>query len=376
MTRKTRKRIILIGVGTLVLVALAYGFWPEPVAVTLAPVERGPLQVIVEEEGETQVAHNYVISSPVAAFAQRIELEAGDRVERGEPVVQLEPPRPAILDPRTRDEAQARVEAAKAALAEAEEERQRIERLFEGGSATQQTLTQARSAAEQARANLGAARAAARAAPGPGTNGHAKLATAQVLRAPVSGRVLAVHHKSEGQVNPGAPLVELGDVDNLEVRVEVLSQDAVRIGPGTRVLLEQWGGDSTLQAVVDRVEPQGFTKVSSLGVEEKRVTVVADLTSPPQVWHGLGAGYRVLARFIVWEGEDVLQVPTSALFRTGDSWAIFVVEDGKAVQKAVEVGHQTGLAAQVVSGLQPGEQVIVHPDNDLEPGMSVKSREE
>lgn len=398
MTRKTRKRLILIGIGLAVLAALVYGFLPQPVPVDLATVQRGPLQVIVEEEGETQVADTYVISSPVAAFARRIELEPGDRVERGQPVVRLEPPRAAILDPRTQAQARVRVDAAQAALAQAgqnaqaaaaaaqqaQEERQRAERLFAGGSATQQTLTQARSAADQTQANLDAAQAAvaaaraeltsARAALQQETAGPANLTVTELLLAPVGGRVLTVHRKSEGQVNPGEPLVELGDVDSLEVRVDVLSQDAVRIPPGTRVLLEHWGGKAVLDAVVSRLEPRGFTKVSSLGVEEKRVTVVANLTSPPALWEGLGAGYRVLARFIVWEDENVLLVPTGALFRTDDGWAVFTVEAGTAVRRPVEVGHQTGLAAEIVAGLDAGAAVIVHPANALTEGARVEPR--
>lgn len=370
MTRTTRKRLIFIVVGLVVVAALVYGFLPEPVVVDLATVERGPLQVIVEEEGETQLTETYVVSSPVAAYAHRIELEEGDRVERGEPIVRLEPPRAPLLDPRTRAEAQARAEAAEAAVRQAEEERERVERLFEEGSATQQALTQAQSAAARARAELRAAQAALQRAPAGPVDGT------DVLRAPVTGRVVAVHRTSAGPVAPGAPLVELGDVDTLEVHVDVLSQDAVRITRGTRVLFEQWGGDRVLEGVVDRVEPRGFTEVSSLGVEEKRVTVVAQLTSPPAAREGLGAGYRVLARFVVWEGEEVLHVPTSALFRTDDGWAVFVVDGGVAVRRAVEIGHQAGLTAEVLSGLEAGEEVIAHPENDLTEGTRVEPREE
>lgn len=394
MNRKTRKRLILGGVGLAVLLLIVYGFWPKAVPVDIATVQHGPLQEIIEEEGETQVAHAYVITSPVAAFAQRIDLQPGDSVAQGEPVVRLEPPRAVLLDSRTQAQAQARVEAAEATLAQTEqrvqaaaaaqqqveEERQRMERLFEGGSATQQSLTQARSAANQAQANLNAAQAAVVAAQAERTNARAALqqggsnrAVSSVLRAPVGGRVLAVHRQSEGQVNPGEPLLEIGDVAILEVHVNVLSQDAVRIRPGTPVLLEQWGGEETLHAAVKRVEPQGFTEISSLGVEEKRVSVVADLTAPPAT---LGAGYRVLARFVVWEGNNVLLVPTNALFRTNDGWAVFVIEGGKATQRAVGIGHQTGLVAEVTDGLEANEQVIVHPANDLTEGTRVTARTE
>jgi HlyD family secretion protein len=396
MTRPNRKQIVLGAVGVLVLAALAYGFLPEPVPVQTATVGRGPLQVVVEEEGETRVRDTYVVTSPVAAFLRRIELEVGDPVAAGQPVARLEPPRSAILDPRSRTEAASRVQAAQAAVAQAQEQvraaeaaarraaadRARYRRLAEAGAAPRQQAelaaaeaVQAAASLESARAGVAAARAeltAARAAAS-GTAGNAHLPVQDVLRAPAAGRVLAVHRRSEGLVNPGEPLLEIGDPDRLEVRVDVLSQDAVRIRPGTPVLLDQWGGDTPLRAAVRRVEPQGFTEVSSLGVEEQRTTVVAGLESPPSAWASvLGSGYRVLARFIVWQGRDVLQVPTSALFRSGDGWAVFVVEGGRAVRRSVEVGRQAGLAAQVVSGLRDGETVIVHPGNEIEEGARVR----
>lgn len=400
MTRPTRKRILLIVLAALVVAVVVIGFLPESQPVQTATVRRGPLQVIVEEEGETQVENRYIIASPVPAFVRRIEWEVGDPVEQGQALVRLEPPRPTLLDPRARDEAAARVDAARAALRQAEEqvqaaeatarravtERERFERLRKVGSATQQTLDQAIAEAGQATANLDAARAGVTAARADLAGAQAALRAAtgtkplpvqEVLTAPSAGRVLAVHRVSEGQVNAAEPLLEIGDTQGLEVRIDVLSQDAVRIRPGTRVLLDQWGGETPLDAVVRRIQPQGFTKVSSLGVEEQRVNVVAGITAPPQAWAArLGAGYRVLARFIVWEDPNVLQVPSSALFRAGDGWAVFVVENGKALRKKVTIGQQAGLAAQVLSGLAEGDQVIVHPANEIEEGIRVEPRAE
>lgn len=396
MPRLTRKRIIMIVIGLLVLIAVIYGFLPSPVMVETAEVERGPLQVIVEEEGETQVVDRYVVSSPVAAYARRIDLEVGDVVQQGQPLVRLEPPRSPILDPRSRAEAEARVAAARAGVAQAEEqvrsaeavarraadERARAERLAEDESITPQALERAVTEAAQAEANVAAARAAATSAQAELTAaqaalqqvapGNANLGVQSLLRAPAAGRVLAVHRTSEGHVNAGEPLVEVGDTERLEVHVDVLSQDAVRIASGTRVEIDQWGGGQVLEGMVHRVEPQGFTQVSSLGVEERRVTVVAGLTSPVGQWESLGSNYRVLARFVVWEGEDVLQVPTSALFRTDDGWGVFVVEGDVARRRDVTVGRQAGLRAQVLSGLEEGDLVIVHPANDIEDGISVR----
>lgn len=378
----TRKRALLIGAGVLVLAAMVYAFLPDPVPVQTAAASTGPLQVIVEEEGETQVENHYIVTSPVAAYARRIELEEGDPIEAGQALVRLEPPRAAIMDPRTRSEAASRVAAARAAVSEAEvvaaqatSELERVERLHEAGAATRQTLEQtmaqaarAVAARDAARAELSAAQAAQRSAAG-----EPALPVEDVLRAPAAGRVLTIHRRSAGHVSPGEPLMEVGDTDRLEVAADVLSQDAVRIRPGATVLLDQWGGggEPPLEAVVTRVEPQGFTQVSALGVEERRVRVLADITSPPAAYQGLGPGYRVLARFIIWEAPNALRVPTAALFRHDDGWAVFVVEGSRARLRPVTVGREAGLAAQIMDGLQEGEIVIVHPGNELEDGVRV-----
>ena len=396
----SRRRVVLISAAVVVAALIVYGFLPDPRPVQTATVGRAPLQVIVEEEGRTQVAERYVVSSPVPAFVRRMALEVGDLVEAGQPLVHLEAPRATIPDPRTREEMEARVQSARAVLSRTEEEaraaevaseradaeRARVERLREVGAATQQALEQAVADSRQARANLDAARAGVTAARAELNAAQAALRATvsagerplqDVLRAPAAGRVLALHVKSEGPVGAGAPLVEIGDTQVMEVMVVVLSQDAVRIHEGTRVLLDQWGGDTTLEAVVRRVEPQGFTEVSSLGVEEQRVTVVARLTSPPDAWAAtLGSGYRVLARFVVWEGEDVLQVPAGALFRFDGGWAVFAVERGRAVLKEVTVGQQAGLVTQVLGGLEEGEEVIVHPGNQIADGVRVEARPE
>lgn len=394
MTRKIRRRLIVGALGVLVLVALVLGFLPEAAPVETATVRRAPLQVLVEEEGETHLDDRYVIAAPVGAFLRRVALSVGDSVAEGQAVAYLDPPTASDLDPRSRAEAEARLRSAEAALTRAGEqvraaeagaeaavrERERVERLYEAESATRQGLERAVADAEQAvadreaaraavaaaQADLTAARAAVREGPGGGS-----LAPG-VLRAPVGGRVLAVHQVSAGPVSAGQPLVEVGDLDALEVRVDVLSEDAVRLGPGTRVLLDQWGGDRLLEATVRRVEPQGFTEVSSLGVEEKRVTVVAGMDSPRAERAGLGVGYRVLARFVVWESDDALQVPSAALFRQGDGWAVFVIEGGRAVRRRVTVGHEGGLATEVLDGLAEGERVVVHPDNALDDGSRVE----
>ncbi len=368
MFKLKRKHVFLGIVTVLVLAALVWSFLPKPIPVQTAVVRRGPLQVIVEEEARTEVVDRYTISSPVIAWVRRIDLVAGDSVVAGQPLAYLEPPRTPVLDPSGRTGAEARVRAAEAAAAHTRTERERIERLVAADAATRQALERAVSEAERADAELEAARAALRRVSGGGA-----LRVEEILRSPAAGRVLSVPSRSARQVNPGEPLMVVGSTQSLEVHADVLSQDAVRIRPGTRALLEQWGGENPLEAVVTRVEPQGFTSVSSLGVEEQRVRVVAAIESPPERWNGgLGAGYQVLARFIVWEGEDVLQVPSAALFRVGQEWAAFVVESGRAVLRTVRIGQQAGLDTQVLEGLEEGEQVIVHPGNAIEDGVEVR----
>lgn len=380
MNKPTRKQVILIIAGLLIVVAIVYGFLPGAVTVETATVQSDSLQVTTEEEGKTQVKEHYTVSSPVAAYLHRIDLDPGDVIEEGDPLVQLEPPR---LDPRTRAEAAARVEAAEASLEQAEtqaeqavNERDRVARLADRGSATQQRLEEAEAEADRAvaarnaaRADLGTARASADMA----TDESGSPAVEYPLLAPASGQVLTVHRRSEGHINAGEPLVEIGNTDKLEVRVDVLSQDAVRISSGMRVVIDQWGGEESLEASVTRVEGQGKEEVSALGVEEQRVQVVAELESPPETWTDLGTGYRVLAEFIIWEEDNVLQIPTSALFRTEEGWAVFVVEEGQAKRKTVEVGRQTGLAAQILEGLSEGDVLIVHPGSEIEDGVEVEA---
>jgi len=385
MRRPTRKQLIIAGIGALILAAIVFAFMPQAVPVETAVVTRGALQVVVEEEGETRLKQLYVVTSPVAAYARRIAVEVGDLVRAGQPLVQLEAPRSAILDPRMRDEAVARLAGTRSGLAQAQilaaqatSERQRVERLVQVGAQPERALELAKADEERALAARDAARAEVTAAQAAldRVSRSGSLAVQDVIRAPAAGRVLAVHLQSGGAIAPGVPLLEIGNTEQLEIAVDVLSRDALRIRPGTRVLLDQWtetaAGDGEravmLETAVTRIEPRAFTRVSALGVEERRVTVVAALADPPAE---LGPGYRVRARFVVWEGANVLRVPTSALFRADEGWAAFVVENGRAVRRDVTVGHQAGLLTEVVAGLEEGDVVIVHPGNRLQDGTDV-----
>ncbi len=394
---KLRRWIIVIIITAGVTLAIIYGFMPKPVPVDLVKVSRGPLKVTVEEEGKTRVKDRFVLSAPVAGFMRRIKLDVGDSVQKGETLAEIEPLKSNLLDPRSRATAEASVSSAEAAL-KVEEERvrsaeadaeysrrnlERIKKLFEGGYVAKDALEQAETGAKRAAANLLSAQAAVKVArseldrartvlrhsAAEETKIQGKIVT---IQAPVNGSILKIYRESEGVVQSGEPLIDIGDPKNLEVKVEVLSADAVRIRPGTSVLFERWGGNSALLGKVRMVEPAGFTKISSLGVEEQRVLVIADLTSSDQNEQSLGDGYRLEASFIIWEGKDVLQVPASALFRKQEGWAVFVVKNNKTVLREVKVGHRTGLAAEILSGLTEGEEVISHPDNSIEEGTRIR----
>jgi HlyD family secretion protein len=300
-------------------------------------------------------------------------------VKRGQVVAEIEPLRAEGLDPRARSAAQARVSAAASALRVAEERvreaaaadeyasarLERTRRLTDAGLTTKDALEQAESEAHRASAVTRSAEAATDAE---------RHAGRVMVQSPATGRVLAVRHESEGVVPAGTPLLEIGDPDRLEVEVDVLSADAVRIHPGTAVRFERWGGDVPLEGKVRVVEPVGFTKVSALGVEEQRVLVLVDITSPRDVWKGIGDRYRLEASFILWEEKEVLQVPAGALFRTGDRFAVYVVEKGRAKARTVEIGRRNGLAAQLLSGLAEGETVILHPGDTVAEGKKVRPR--
>ena len=399
MKAEMRRRVLVITVAVVVGLGLVYGFLPKPVPVDVVTAKRGPLRVTVEEEGRTRVKDRFVVSAPVAGYLKRIDLAAGDVVRKGQQVAMLEPLRSTVLDPRSRAEAGSAIAAAQAALDAAKEnaraasadadyarEREgRMKKLAAGGYIAQDELDQAMAGSKKAEANRLSAEAAVIAARADLERAQSALrfsaaeqsATGEkavMVRAPVGGRVLKLHRESEGVVNAGEPLLDLGDPRNLEVKTEVLSADAVKLRKGTPVLFERWGGDKPLAGSVRVVEPAGFTKISSLGVEEQRVLVIADLTSTAEGWQGLGDGYRLDTNFIIWEGADVLQVPASALFRKGEGWALFAVENSRARSKEVEVGHRNGLSAEILKGIPEGAVVIAHPDDSVKEGSRVRLR--
>ncbi len=393
-----QRSLTVAAVAGIVAAALVWGFWPRPVLIDAVAVTRAPLRVSIEEEGRTRVKDRFVVSAPVAGYARRITLDVGDAIARGQVLCELEPLRPDVLDPRTRAEALARVAATEAALTVtkekevaaradadyAERELDRVRLLYEADNASLDDLDEAQAGARRTAANLRSARfqvevarfelEVARAALRFSAARDQPVDERVAISAPVDGRVLKVYRESEGVVRAGEALVEIGDPAALEVEVELLSADAVRVAPETPVRLERWGGDTVLEGQVRTVEPVGFTKISALGVEEQRVLVIADINSPPEQWQRLGDGYRLEASFVLWQDDDVLQIPTSALFRVDSGWAVFAVSDGRAAQRSIEIGRRGSLRAQVLAGLSEGERVIVHPDDTIEDGVRVRAR--
>ena len=396
---RLRAKIGMFAAALLVVLGLVVGFLPRAPLVDVVEVQRAPMAVTVEDEGKTRVRDRYLVSAPVAGYARRIDLKAGDNVAAGQVLAVIEPARPVPLDPRTRARAQAQVRAAEAALAVAQNNARsaaaaaqlaqqklaRAEVLRKSNFVSAQALDTARSSEVRARAAAQAAQNAVKVARFDLETARAAVASATGLqagargeampvRAPVAARVLKVLHESEGAVAAGQPLIEIGNPESLEVEVEVLSTQAVKIAPGSRVVLDRWGNDQPVEGTVRTIEPSGHTKISALGVEEQRVRVIVDFTSPRQAWQRLGDGYRVEARFVLWQGNNVLQLPSSALFRHGKGWAVFRLEGGRARLTPVEIGHRAGLVTQVLSGLSAGDRVVSHPDEAISNGVRVRAR--
>jgi HlyD family secretion protein len=375
---------------------LAVAMWPTPVPVDVGSVVRGPLVVTVDEEGVTRVRDRFVISAPVSGRVLRIELEPGDHVKRGAVVARVRAEAPPLLDARTRAEAEAAVESAKAAqgraqaeseraktvLAQAERELARARQLAKDGLSTPQAVDAREADVREAQEGLNAAVFAVRAAVSELQRALARLsptvpdASGRIftVTSPADGVVLKRVRESESIIPAGDPLLEVGDPRQMEIVSDLLSTDAVKVKPRSRAMIDEWGGDHVLDATVQRVEPAGFTKISALGVEEQRVNVVLDFVKPDERTAALGDAYRVEVRIVIWETADALKVATSALFREGGQWAVYVIEEGRARRRLVELGHQTGQEAEVLNGLTQGTPVILHPGDTLFDGARVEER--
>lgn len=389
----------LAAVAGLVFVSLR----PETVPVDLAEVRRGHMQLTVNADGVTRIRDIYQVAAPITGETRRSPVVVGDPVTRDETVVAVvEPVQPALLDSRSRVQAEAAVREAEAALKvadaqllQAKEDRayaqtqfDRTRTLVERGVASLTALEDAEqllrlksatvdaAQSELSRAESALARASATLiGPDSGTAEDTPDSCCVTLRAPADGVVLSIAGISARPVQAGEPLLSIGRPDNLEIVADLLSADAVRVPDGARAIVERWGGEPALEARVRRIEPSARTKVSALGIEEQRVDVVFDLLTPPEGRPGLGDGFSVYLRIVLWEADDVLQVPLSAVFRTGDDWAVFVEREGVAVRTRVELGRRNGTSAEVLGGLDAGARVVTHPSDRVIDGALIAPRE-
>lgn len=401
MGRTWRKRIAWAALAAGAAALIAWGFWPNPVPVDTAAISRGDVFVSIEEEGRSQVKEVYRVSSPIAGTVQRSPVEVGDNVTESATVVaSVLPSVPGFLDARSVQVNQAVVKAAEASLELAKAKLEsaqsmadywtsqlaRLEKLKVGQTITQRALDEARMQAGTHIASVRSAQAEvelrqeeveqARAALLEPTSAYADRSGQCCLEvtAPTSGVVLKIHNESETVVQPGTPLLDIGDPRDLEIIAEFLSRDAVRGKTGARAEITEWGGPP-LKAKVRRIDRAGFNEVSALGIDEQRVNIWLDITEPPQKWGQLGHDYRVIVRIVVDERSGVLRVPVSALFRRGESWAVFVREDERARLRLIALGARNFEWAEVTDGLAEGEEVILYPSDQLSDGVRVVQRQ-
>jgi HlyD family secretion protein len=396
--------VLIVGAG------MAWFAWPRPVPVDLASVAVAPMEVTIDDEARTNLRHIYTVSSPVAGTLLRIShpngddghgpIHVGDAVVAGETVVAvLQPLPPSLLDTRSREELEAIVTAAEAAVLLAEAEVQRVEAvlafsrdelaraeaLASNNTISAKALQAARTDVAVNEAGLESTRAQLRVRQSERDAARARLidpvATDVVsepscciqIKAPATGIVLGIAQQSEGIVPAGTPLLQIADSDDLEIVAELLSTDAVQIKPGARVKIDGWGG-LPLSGQVVRIEPNAFVKVSALGIEEQRVRTIIDLVEPSEEWSALGNNFRVIVHVSLWSTESALTVPVASLFRSGDQWAVFAFRGGRARLTAVDVGHRNDRFAEILSGLDEGEQVVLHPSDRIVDGTAVEQR--
>ncbi len=390
------KRIIKRFFGVAVVLGLlgfvAWTLRPKPLVIETGRVARGRMQVTIDEDGQTRAHDRFTLAAPIAGRLSRIRLHEGDSVTPQTVIATISPlPIDAREVARTRAEIESLEALRKEAVqyverAEADHEQTqrdvaRYTDLQRQDVVPRQTLEQAQTAEKRAAKEVAGARFKVQSAEAEIARARAGLISIEEtqeksgriveLRSPVASRILRILEPSEHVVTAGTPVVSLSNPSKIEIVIDLLSTDAVKVKPGATVSIEGWGGPKALRARVRMVEPYGFTKVSALGIEEQRVNVIADFLEPPA---GLGDGYRIDARIVIWESPDVLIAPGSALFRDGDRWSVFVVEAGRARRRSVEVGHRTALETEIIRGLNPGEAVILHPPNDLKEGAAVAGR--
>lgn len=398
MSFPLKKHPGIIITAIVIALLLAWGFQPKEVQVETIQPKQAPLTVSIQEDGRTRIIDRYPISAPVNGMTCRMHLKVGTEVKQDETLLEIRPLPSAILDSRSRAQAQQSVSAAQASLQaakqqqaalqatalQAELEVKRFQPMLSKGLISKDVFDKAQTQSQAANANLKTAEYQVKVAEheleaaqvmlkySSGETGSEQLELVKV-KSPIDGRILKVNRQCDGPVSVGESMLEIGDPKQLEIEVDVLSADAVKIKPGMKVLFDRWGGDKPLEGEVRLIEPVGFTKVSALGVEEQRVWVIADFTSAPELWQRLGDAYRVEAEFVLWHEEEVLQIPSSAAFRYQGGWAVFTDENGTAKRKTIEIGKRNGLQIQVLSGLSETDSVINNPNETVEDGVKINS---
>ncbi len=407
MQRFLSRRRLTIGAGAIVILLLGVAFWPSATTVDMGEASIGPMVLTIDEEAKTRVRETYIVSAPVAGRLLRVDVEPGDQATAADTVVaRMLPANPDILNVRAKDQADANLRAAEAALVMAQSELrkgdadldlaaielERTRKLFETETVSQARLDlherqwkAARAGREMAKAAVAMRQADLESATAMmmsfaegqkraiATNPHPRESIP--ITAPISGQILRVMQESETIVAAGAPLLEIGDTSNdLEIVAELLSTDAVQIAKGNRVIIEKWGGGENFSGVVELVEPWGFTKFSALGVEEQRVNAIINITDASDIQSKLGHGFRVEARIVIWEDSDALIIPSSALFRHDDQWAVFLVSRGRARINNVDVLQNNGIDAAISNGIEDGQKVVLYPSSELSDGARVKQR--
>jgi HlyD family secretion protein len=396
--RITLGRVLYVAAAAVVLALAVWLMMPRPVPVETAVVTKGKFTATIDEDGKTRIRERYVVAAPLPGRLTRVRLKAGDAVKADDVIATIVPSPAPFLDERSRREAEERlgaadaarertkavVERAQAQAAQAKADLDRTRTLSQRAVASPQALEHAELAMRVAERDLRAAEFQDHAAEHEAEQAKALLSRYRDsgdaplerwnVAAPVSGLVLKVVQESEIVVQPGVPILEIGDASDLEIVVDVLSTDAVEIRPGAEVAIEHWGGSGMLQGRVRRIEPAAFTKISTLGVEEQRVNVLIDVVSPQKDWAGLGDAYQVDARINVFSADDATVVPAGALFRTGEAWNVYVVKDGRAELRGVTLLRRSGRLAAVTAGVDPGESVIVYPSDRVGSGVRVEPR--
>lgn len=393
-------RLFIPFIVMVVLTGFYFAMREKPVMVDLAVIEQGEMQVTIQEEGETRVRDIYMVSSHIAGHLDRTNLDEGESVKANKTIIaSIHPLDPPLLDERKITELAAAVEAAKSAITLAEAEQQaaliglelavseyerasklsikkiiserQLEKSLNNVKLGKAHVKSSTAKVSLRKAELASARARLKQ---PRTDDTSPVGNNCCIKliSPIDGVVLKVYARSRQAVSPGTKIAEIGDPANLEIIVDLLSRDAPKVPPGTKVLITEWGGEKNLEAVVRRIEPAAFTKISSLGIEEQRVNVVLDLSTVPRK---LGAGYRILATLVIWKQDNIVQVPIGALFRSNGSWSVFVAHKGNVSLRKVEIGKMNNHHGQVLGGIKKGDVVVLYPNDQINDGSRVELRE-